>query len=41
MANLISGRTRVRGTITFFSEYCADVTPWRDCTDNERVSGRY
>jgi hypothetical protein len=30
-----------RGRITFFSEYRADVTPWRDCPDAERVSGRY
>jgi hypothetical protein len=41
MVNLIGGRTRVRGRITFFSEYCADVTPGRDCTDTKRVSGRY
>jgi hypothetical protein len=41
MVNLVGGRTRVRGRITFFNEYCADVTPGRDCTDSERVSGRY
>jgi hypothetical protein len=41
MVNLISGATRVRGKIVIFSEYCADVTPWRDCTETERVSGRY
>ena len=41
MVNLFDGSTRVRGYIEYFSEYCADVTPWRDCTDRERVSGRY
>jgi hypothetical protein len=41
MLNRPDGGTRVSGRIVYFSEYCADVTPWRDCTDEERVSGVY
>jgi hypothetical protein len=41
MVNRVDGWTRVRGRIEYFSEYCADVTPWRDCTDSQRVSGLY
>jgi hypothetical protein len=41
MLNRSSGFTRVSGRIVYFSEYCADVTPWRDCTNEERVSGVY
>ena len=41
MVNRVDGWTRVRGRIEYFNEYCADVTPSRDCTDSERVSGLY
>jgi hypothetical protein len=41
MVTRVDGRTRVRGRIEYFSEYCADVTPGRDCTDSKRVSGLY
>jgi hypothetical protein len=41
MVNRLSGETRVSGRIVYFNEYCADVTPEKDCTDSERVSGLY
>ena len=41
MLNQISGRTRVRGRIVYFNEYCAEVTPERDCSDSQRVAGHY
>jgi hypothetical protein len=41
MVNRRSGETRVSGRITYFNEYCAEVTPQKDCTDSVRVSGLY
>ncbi len=41
MVSRLDGQIRVRGRIEYFSSYCADVTPDRDCTDTYRVAGLY
>jgi hypothetical protein len=41
MLNRMSGGTRVSGRIVYFNDYCAAVTPWKDCSRSERVSGVY